>query len=99
MKLSRIEIETLLNAGIEIVGDLLKIEDIRNKVTYEIPLADIGQISFRKRYRFSSKRKTKLALVVHKWDTSKVLVDVNADISEDLKSSIKSFNGYFYAES
>lgn len=99
MTLSRTDIETLLRAGIEIVGGLLRVEDIKNKVTYEFPLDEIGQLTLKKRFRLSFKRPKSQALVVHKWDMSRIEVDVNDIEDEEIKTALKRVNDYFYTES
>ena len=99
MTLTKTDIETLLRAGIEIVEGLLRVEDIKNKVTYEFPLNEIGQLTIKKRFRFSFKRPNSHALIVHKWDMSKIEVDVNQVEDQEIKSALKRVNNYFYTES
>ena len=99
MTLSRNDIENLLRAGIEIVGNLMRVEDFKNKVTYEFPLNEIGQITIKKRFVFNWKKATRPQLVVHKWDTSSVKVEIPSIAEDKLKPTLKRVNIYFYAES
>lgn len=99
MKLPRQDMETLLRSGIEIVGEFLRIEDFKNKVTHEFALEEIGQLTLKRRFLLSLTKKSKLALVIHKWDTSRVIFDVPESSEEELKSALKKVNIFFYAES
>ncbi|MBD3636271.1 MAG: hypothetical protein HUJ25_02930 [Crocinitomicaceae bacterium] len=81
--------------------DFLRVEDLKNKATYEFKLAEVGYVSLRRTLRSIFGQSDSYKLVVHKWDTSTVEVEINKKDIEmsKLKSVLKRVNSYFYTES
>jgi hypothetical protein len=99
MEISRSEEKSLLKAGIEIVGEFLRIEDVKNKVIHEIHLAEIGQMRLKRSIMSFLKSHHIYSLSIHKWDLSVVKIQVENVKVEDIRCAIKSINIFFYSES
>lgn len=99
MEFSKGERHNLLKAGIEIAGEILRVEDIKNKVTYELRLAEVGQISFGRCIKSMIAGKKKFLIKVHKWDLSVIKVPVKEVDQEEIKTALERINNYFYTDS
>jgi hypothetical protein len=99
MIISGVEEKNLICIGVKIAGDFLHVEDIKNKVTYEIRLAEIGQLRIKRKLRSMVSGNSLFQLIISKWDMSQVKVEVKDANTPGLKSALKTVNDYFYTES
>lgn len=99
MEFSRGERHNLLLAGIEIAGEFLRVQDIKNKVTYELKLAEVGQISLSRCIRSLIKGEERFHLKVHKWDLSVIKIPVKDIDQKEMKTALERINNFFYTDS